>query len=365
MKILMLGSKEYPFNSGSAYERRPSGGIEKHVDKLSKYLSKNGHDVHIITRKFPGQKSKEDYGRIHVYRTFYIPNRYLRAFTFNMFGFLKAFYIANRVDIIHCHAPIAGFFGAIVSKLTGKPMVFTPHGLIVGWKIPLKTILKFFEHISLKSAKRVIFVSDIARKKLARKNPNNTLLTNAIDLDDYTFGRRKWKEIRFIFLGRLERFKGIMNILEAFEMLIDRYPNTKLIICGDGSERKRVIEFIESKNIKKKTEFIGWTNEPEKILSRSDVFLLPSSESGQPIALLEAMASGKIIITSLPYIQDGKTGLLVKPEDTKELYRKMLYVCKNFNRCLALGKNARNAVKKLSWDHVIKRFIEEYEKAIA
>ncbi len=378
MKILLLGSKEYPFGSSYKYDKKAGGGIEVHVEKLSKYLAREGHEVFIITRKFPGQKKQETKktgkSKIHVYRTKFMYNKFLRTFTFNALSSKEANRIIkeNKIDIIHCHGPVAGFFGSRLSKKTKIPMVFTTHGpgKIIGWNIVIRKILERFVNTSYKSAKKIIFISkpaydsDIKRNKELKSK--SALLTNAIDPDDFKIKtKRNWKEIRFLFLGRLEEIKGIKYLLQAFKKISDNVKDTKLYVAGEGSLKKYILDFIKKNDLKKRIKFLGWIEDTAKILSETDVFVLPSWEKGQPIALLEAMASGKIIITSLNYIEDGKTGIRIKPKNTQDLYEKMMQVCNDLKKHNNLGKNAKMEIKeKMSWDTVIKKYIREYNSVI-
>ncbi len=92
--------------------------------------------------------------------------------------------------------------------------------------------------------------------------------------------------------------------------------------------------------------------------------MLPSTERGQPIALLEAMASGKIILTSLDFIKNNSTGILIE-QDVEDIYRKMLHTCKNFKKFQKLGKTARMEIEeKYSWKTVVRQFLREYKSAV-
>jgi len=364
MKILILGSKEYPFNVSYRFDRKAGGGIETHVEKLAKYLSKKGNETFIITRRFPGQKSKEDIGRIHVYRTRFVYNKYLRAVTFNLFGLWKGLRLVKTkgIDVIHCHGAVAGFFGSILSRFSGIPMVFTPHGVIVGWGSPVKEILWLFERFSFLSAKKAIFISKEA-KRLSRTKTQSVLLTNAIDFEEYPeTAKRGGKELRFVFLGRLEEVKGLKTVLEAFKKLAKGFPNCNLYIAGEGPMKKYITYFISNNDLDGRIHPLGW-REAKEVLSTTDVFVLPSREKGQPIALLEAMAAEMIIITSLNYVEDGKTGLKIRP-DAEDLYKKMSLVCKNFREYEKLGRNARKEIMKCNWENIVEDYLSEYKDVL-
>jgi len=365
MKILLLGSKEYPFGVSHKYDKKAGGGIEIHVEKLAKYLEKNGHSVHLITRIFPGQKENEIIGNINVYRTKFIYNKYLRNFTFNFFSFLKAWKLIRKekIDIIHCHGAVAGFFGSLLSKFTKKPMFFTPHGLSWKWVLGVQEALMFFENHAAKSSRKTLFISAAAQKKLTKRAKfQNVLLSNAIDLDDYKSNiKRTWKPVRFLFSGRLEEIKGLRYLLPAFKKLAENADNCELWIAGNGTMREYVEEFIKQNKLEKRIIFLGWRTDVDKILQQTDVFVLPSWETGQPVALLEAFASGKIVLTSLDFITDDKDGIKIKAKDFDDLYEKMLDITNNLKKYEKLQKEARKTAEKFAWSTVIRNFIREYD----
>jgi glycosyltransferase involved in cell wall biosynthesis len=363
MRVLLIGSKEYPFNSSRGFDRYAGGGIENHVEKLAKYLAKEGHEPFVITRRFPGQKEFEQEGNVRIYRTGFWGSKYLRNFTYNLGAYRLAKRIVREehIDLIHSHAVVAGYFGSRLSEKTGVPMVYTPHGCIIGWKFPVSHILHVMEGKTLKAAKKVLFISKNARQELGHMVNKSTLLTNAIDLDDYSVGRRTWKNVRFLFLGRFLRFKGIVHSLLAFERLIHEFPDAEFFVAGDGEARQDVETFAKKYG---QVHYLGWVSDVQKQLLHTDVFLLPTRERGQPIALLEAMATGKIILTSLDFIRDGQTGIIVD-QDVDELYEKMVFVCKNFPKASLLGRNARNDIEKnFSWNNVIRQFLREYKSVV-
>jgi glycosyltransferase involved in cell wall biosynthesis len=363
MKILMLGSKEYPFGSGSDF--MSGGGIEIHVEKLSKYLARDGHEVFIVTRRFRGQKTHERKGNLHVYRVGYLPGRAFRSTSFNALSLLTAVKIISkhRIDLIHCHGIISGFFGAKLSFLTGKPMVLTPHGTIVYRRFPANEALRFFQRVAVKRASRILFISRYAKDQISPKTHKpSALLTNGIDLEDFAPSKKAWKGTRFLFIGRLLEIKGIRHMLTAFRKLHASNPNTRLTIAGDGPLRDYLLNFMSS-HPELDIRYLGWRRDTPKLLSENDCFILPSWEKGQPVALLEAMSSGKAIITSLGFIT-RRTGIHVPPRDPEALCRAMLSYSRNPGKYSSLGRNARKDVTSMSWSAVVKQFEREYLKAI-
>lgn len=368
MNILILGSKEFPFHSSHKYDKYAGGGIEIYVEKLSKYLVNRGHNVFIVTRSFPNQKRIDIQNKLKIFRTKFIYNKYLRNFSYNFLSIFISLKIIKkyRIDIIHCNGPVSGFFGVIIRLLTNKKMVFTPHGTITGWSFPFSHFLKLFEIISLKKASKVIYVSNITKNEIDKYVRNTSILIpNAVDIENYKPLKKKNEKVFvFGFIGRLEKVKGLEILLESFFRFVILYPNTKLLIAGEGSLKEFIINFIKNKELENKVEVVGWVKDVPSFLKDIDVFLLPSKEKGQPFALLEAMAAGKIVITSLPYIKHMKTGIKCQ-SNVNDLLDKMNSVYNERERMDFLCFNARKEIiEKYSWDDRIKKILKIYSELL-
>jgi glycosyltransferase involved in cell wall biosynthesis len=130
---------------------------------------------------------------------------------------------------------------------------------------------------------------------------------------------------RILFLGRLESAKGVFELLAAGALLAPRFPALRLVFGGEGDAaalRRRAAEL----GIEDRIELPGWLAPAERDgqLARASVFCLPSHAEGLPMAMLEAMASGRAVVASsvggIPEtIVDGGNGLLVPPRDERAL----------------------------------------------
>jgi glycosyltransferase involved in cell wall biosynthesis len=109
-----------------------------------------------------------------------------------------------------------------------------------------------------------------------------------------------WKGIRkFLFLSRIEKYKGIFTAIDAFRIVNIRYPETQLKIAGTGNALTEAKNFVVNQNINN-VEFLGFVNgeQKSKLISECDVLLFPTEHNeGLPINVLEAMAAGQIILT--------------------------------------------------------------------
>lgn len=154
----------------------------------------------------------------------------------------------------------------------------------------------------------------------------------------------KKKEAYFLYIGRLSEEKGLKNLLEIIEEL----PYVYFKIAGDGPLKLYLLEFTKKKNLKN-IEYLGFIpgKEKEIILEKSLAVILPSlSYETFGLTCLEAMANATSVIASnrgsLPFIvEDGKNGLLFNPEDKEDFKNKILYLWKNPEIALEMGRCGR------------------------
>ena len=131
---------------------------------------------------------------------------------------------------------------------------------------------------------------------------------------------------RYLFLGWLEPWKGVGDLIDAAGLLADRQQDFRLVVCGGGSQREMLEQKCEQLALKQRVEFRGWTLGEAKLdaLREADIFVLPSLTEGFPNALLEAMATGLPVIATpvggVPsLIEPEQNGLLVAPGDSAAL----------------------------------------------
>ena len=158
--------------------------------------------------------------------------------------------------------------------------------------------------------------------------------------------------VRVLFMGWVEREKGIYEIVEAVKEFRDALRGTRFIICGRGSQLENLQKEIAEQDLSSFFEFRGWVRGAEKIaaLKQADIFVLPSHGEGMPNALLEAMAAGQAVIATrvggIPEaIADDRLGRLVDVGDVQGLGRALVELC---DRTLIrrLGQEAQSYVLK-------------------
>jgi len=175
-----------------------------------------------------------------------------------------------------------------------------------------------------------------------------------------------------LFVGRLIPRKGLPYLIEAASYITKQIDEAAFVIVGDGPLRKHLISYAERLNLLEKFAFLGDVNENilPSLYNCADVFVLPSIQEGQGIALLEAQATAKPVVAfnvgGVPEaILEGQTGLLTKP-DSLELSNALLRLLSDRSLRERMGGKGREFVAdNFSWDICARKMLQVYREAKA
>jgi glycosyltransferase involved in cell wall biosynthesis len=155
------------------------------------------------------------------------------------------------------------------------------------------------------------------------------------------------------YVGRLSPEKNLTTLIEAFSLFTKQAKGVKsrLLVVGDGPEKESLENRIFSLKISNNAVFTGFRYDVPRLLNVFDVFVLPSKTEGSPIALLEAMASGKAIVASnIPAIREvvenGREAILFDPTDVELLKESLRRLYDDSSLRRTLGENARKRAKQ-------------------
>jgi glycosyltransferase involved in cell wall biosynthesis len=269
------------------------------------------------------------------------------------------------------------FFTAIVAWLRRKPFIFTLHGYPKQKGIGkiFQTLYKFFAaSIFLRIASKVIVVSrtsipDIEKEVNASKivYVPNGIEAEEFDCTDFT------KNKRIIYVGRLDRDKGIDSLIRAFAEVKKKFPDFTLVIAGPDEGVKKELEALANR-LGVKPEFVNVPYEKiHELYCSAFAVVLPSRYEGFSLVWLEAMASGRPML-STPVGEAPKLFEQAYSEkknmflfnDEKELGEKLIAILQNPDSIIPAVKSAEETVKaEYSWENVaaiIKRVYEETYK---
>jgi len=265
----------------------------------------------------------------------------------------------EKFEVVHSTTPKAGLLTQIAGKLARvKFRIHTFTGQVWATKTGYKReILKKLDSLIAVSATHLLADSFTQRDFLEDQDvvPKNKIqvlgLGSISGINTDKFRPLKTDNLReelniskesflYLYLGRLNRDKGILDLLAAFEKVYSKNPNTYLLLVGRDEEQ--LVPIIEKHYLfKKSISYLNFTKQPEKFMSMADVFCIPSYREGFGSVVIEAAACKTPSIGSNIYglsdsIEDGKSGLLFKVGNSEDLKKYAEYgyerVCKNFTQ---------------------------------
>ena len=196
--------------------------------------------------------------------------------------------------------------------------------------------------------------------------------------EKYLKAERKLPQKKVVYVGRLVEQKNPMFLVNAFEEIVQKYPEYQLHLYGDNFEDEckeelhRYLDRPEKKEIKAHVQFKGRSDCLEVEMADAAMFVLPSDYEGMPNALMEAMALGlPVISTDCPcggsryWIEPGTNGQLVGVRDKYSMVQAMEYYIQNPEEAEKLGQNARKKLQEAAIEKVYvqwKTYIEEVVK---
>jgi len=284
--------------------------------------------------------------------------------------------LSRRADIIHCHGYFN--FSSNLSFLAGKarkiPVVCTFHGYTLFFRIFSRFMQRFYDNtvgpLMLKQLGAIIALSSSDREFLERLGApadKIKIITNGVDVTKF-FPRNEWNQSKNIvlFVGRLIPRKGVKYLLMAMPKILREKPSAKLVIVGEGPEKRELLEICDELKIKNSVSFFGRVSdeELERLYNSAGVLALPSLREAVPLVLLEAMASGcPVVATDVggmgEVVRNGETGLLVKPRETDELAQAVIKVLSEEEETRMMILKAREVVKET---FTLSRMVEETSK---
>ena len=164
--------------------------------------------------------------------------------------------------------------------------------------------------------------------------------------------------------------KGHAVLIRAAETVVRESPDVRFLVAGDGERRKSLEEPISRIGLEKHFLFLGRRSDVPRILSCCDLAVLPSHAEGLPNAVLKYLAAGLPTIASrvggnVEIIQDGKTGLLVPPQDSSALAGAILQMPGDPALAAELGRNARAYVSaECNFQRIIEKTDRMYTELV-
>ncbi len=279
------------------------GGVEKNLFVFSKFLSKK-KDVYICTsskkfkykfdKKIKFISPKKDIKNSYKQRLHYIVCLY------SLFIFL----IKNKNSIVISFQ--GNVYCVLLCKLLGIKILVRSNSSPAGWehgflkRIIYRRIMKKADSFLVNSfsfKKQIKHVYGIEAKCIYNPVDSKDILKKANKKKRINFFDENNKSLNLINIGRLTDQKDQMTLLKAINLLKDKV-NIKLIIVGEGENKKKLENYININNLKKNIKILNFIQNPYPLIKSSDIFILSSKFEGLPNVLLEAAVLKKYIIST-------------------------------------------------------------------
>lgn len=353
MKILVANKMDW--------EHPHAGGVEVNLRETLSRLSERGHEVHLLTARYPGSDGYEELEGVKIHR-YGLRGRTNEIFILTV-GQLYLSYLARKLepDVTYTVNSIAGWF-----PLTRAPHINAVHHIygktIFGqFDFPLNLAGYVMESVSLFLSRkdRAVSVSPSTTRELVDRGfheDNITEIINGVDTGKYTPGEES-EEPKVLYLGRLEYNKGIDMIPDIYGQLQDALE-FDLDIAGFGSQEQLVEQMAEEKD---NVTFQGYVDESKKIrlLQEAWVVLVPSRVEGWGMIVSEANACGTPVVGFdvdglTDSVENGENGFLtpLDSEDALEGFsRKVIELLGDDSLRQRMSDKARSLSESRSWEN--------------
>jgi glycosyltransferase involved in cell wall biosynthesis len=296
-----------------------------------------------------------------------------------IFRYLKA----NNIQIVHSHLFSADFIAVLIKKLYFKKLIIlsTKHGYeekyLVQYGLGNKKIRhNFYYYISRTVNKRIDYSFAVSQAisnmfeflkqgKLKMKYIHHGISPLPLNVKQaYVEGDPK-----IIIVGRLSEMKGHEYLIKALPAVIQKFPNLKLIVLGEGDLKEKLKNLAKSLNVHKHIEFVGFAA-PGAYITQCEVMVLPSLFEPFGLVYIESFAS-KIPVVAFDtqaaneIIEDNKTGILVHNLSIDALAEKIIYLLEHADERKRIVENAYSKyLEYYNLERMVRETVEWYRSVL-
>lgn len=361
------------------------GGSGVVATELGIALSKRGHEVHFVTYKHPVRL--EALNKNLFYHEVYVPDYPLfqyQPYELALSSRLVEVVMDYQIDILHVHYAIPHAYAAYMAKKmladhgVNLPIVTTLHGTditLVGRHPFYKEAVTF----SINHSDRVTAVSNSLREDTLRLfdlKREIEVIPNFIDWKKYAHKEQPCnrtllaqKEEKIItHISNFRPLKRVLDVLHVFERIQSKIP-AKLMMVGEGPEKAIAQRYCEENQLESRVAFLGKSDEIDKILCYSDLFLLPSEQESFGLVALEAMVHKVPVISTnvggLPEInKQNISGFLFPVGAVDAMAEQAISLLSNTQEHLKIKEQAFMQAKKFDIFNVIPQYEAVYQSVL-
>ena len=363
------------------------GGSGVVATELGLALAKRDHNIHFITYNLPVRLEALNDPKIHFHEVS-VPDYPLfkyQPYELALSSRLVDVVRSNSIDILHVHYAIPHAYAAYMAKKMlidigiEIPIVTTLHGTditLVGSHPFYNPAVTF----SINHSDRVTAVSESLKNdtiNLFDIKKKIDVIPNFVDINKIKNKEKpcernllaKKEEKILTHISNFRPLKRIFDVISIYEG-VAKQVKSKLMMVGEGPEKIKAIQYVKENKLEDKVLFLGNSNEIDKILCYSDLFLLPSEKESFGLSALEAMANGVPVISSnaggITEVNiNNKTGFVSKIGDVKDMTTNALTLLKDENLHQVFKKQARVQAELFNLEIVVNQYESVYVDAVA
>ena len=361
------------------------GGSGVIATELGLSLSKEKNEVHFITYKQPVRL--ESINPLVNFHEVVIPKYdlfkyepYELALSNKLVEVIKRF----EIELMHVHYAIPHAYAAYMAQKMLQdqglkvPIITTLHGTditLVG-NLP---VYKQSVNFSINNSDYITTVSESLKNdtlKFFDIDKQITVIPNFIDFAKYedraepcerSFIAKK-NEIIITHISNFRPLKRVMDVMKIFKKLRSKL-NVRLIMIGDGPDKEKALKYANKHKMNKNVVFLGNSNEIDKILCFTDLFLLPSEQESFGLAALEAMVHKVPVVCSnagglSEVVENSVSGFLCAVGDINEMTKRSFEILSDQNKHAEFKENAFKRARKFDIKNILPKYINIYKKAI-
>ncbi|HSS95346.1 MAG TPA: glycosyltransferase family 4 protein [Candidatus Dormibacteraeota bacterium] len=362
----------------SPYDFASPGGVTDHVRHLARQLRRMDHQVHVFA---PSSNAEVDFNSAEFHRIgspIAVPvNDSVARITlsFHLADRVAAIVDRERFDVLHFHEPLMPALPMTMLRMSHAANVGTLHAFAksnIGYYYGRPLLEPYLAHLH-----RGIAVSEPAKAFVNRYFPEFplTVIPNGIDVSVFHPGHAPIRHLRdgrvnILFVGRLEKRKGLGSLLRGYEFMKPRIPNSRLIVVGDGPLRGKVESYISRRRLPD-VVMAGYV--PDSVLPRyycsADIFCAPATGAESfGIVLLEAMASGLPVVATeidgyMSVLEPSRDSLTVKPKAWAELGAALVILARDAELRRRMGEYGIEKARRYAWEEVASQVVRVYNEA--
>ncbi len=364
------------------------GGAQRHVFDLATAMRDKGHDVAVALGGDGTLRTKLEAAGIYTHSIATLGRDISTGKDAGSLKEILSIIRHRKPDILHMHSPKAAGLGSVAGRLLRvKSILHTVHGWPFNEDRPIhqKALILFFSWLTMKFSHTTVLLSEREYSQaqnfpwvkgklklipLGIKSPTFISVDGAKQTIAKHIGMTVTDYNKKIIIGTIAELhpnKGLSYLINAFSIVAAEYPQTVLVIIGDGQELSLLHMLIKEKKLEQNVFLAGYVDHAAEYLKAFNVFVMSSLKEGLPYAILEAgSASLPVVATTVggipEIVEDMKSGVLVQPKNTRELAHAISFMIEHPEERRRYGTALReNIIKKFSLGEMIRKVEELYD----